>query len=556
MADAIGTRGKELKKLLAQAKKKELHFAYCPGGQVQDDVFMMHRKKKPEVLGREARAEGEGSKIGFGRVEVTGKIVSLSCDRVISGMAKKLKKYLAKENCKLNVRLLDADGTVLEEDIEDLGTDDPLGDAEDVEPADDAGDEVQADDDVQEAPGADNDDDGEAKRLAALKARAATLAPQLKALPQDVQPAFVKKFKSAVAALQGGDPDSAEDGLNAIDAAMTRLAARQEAPAAAPPPPPEGNPAAVRLKTAAASLGKRISGLADGDGKTRLEAALQVLNGQIDAEDFQKAAGTAKALGEAITKVSAAQSKAAKETANEAAAEADDPAGDDIAGNYTIPAAETVNASEDGRKWNAARAELEPVVLRLLGQQFGDTSKMRAAWAFFTEKGNQGAYGEAMKAVPGTQKLIDAAYQQLQSEAEKAVPENVVEFVRARLDWSRVRPELDSELIKLQNAILAVCQGEEFAGMANETKSLFSYLKVLDNKLESALDAVINEDDPERRAGLQATARSVVGELQSELGQGFFQDVDASNGFVELKLKDQATRALARVDEVLQRPAA
>jgi len=361
---------------------------------------------------------------------------------------------------------------------------------------------------------------------------------------------------AAVAALQGGDPDSAEDGLNAIDAAMTRLAARQEAPAAAPPPPPEGNPAAVRLKTAAASLGKRISGLADGDGKTRLEAALQVLNGQIDAEDFQKAAGTAKALGEAITKVSAAQSKAAKETANEAAAEADDPAGDDIAGNYTIPAAETVNASEDGRKWNAARAELEPVVLRLLGQQFGDTSKMRAAWAFFTEKGNQGAYGEAMKAVPGTQKLIDAAYQQLQSEAEKAVPENVVEFVRARLDWSRVRPELDSELIKLQNAILAVCQGEEFAGMANETKSLFSYLKVLDNKLESALDAVINEDDPERRAGLQATARSVVGELQSELGQGFFQDVDASNGFVELKLKDQATRALARVDEVLQRPAA
>lgn len=552
MADAIGTRGKELKKLLAQAKKKELHFAYCPGGQVQDDVFVMHRKKKPEVLGREARAEGEGSKIGFGRVEVTGKIVSLSCDRVISGMAKKLKKYLAKENCKLNVRLLDADGAVLEEDIEDLGDDDPLGDAGDADLIEDVAEQGQADDDAQEASGAD-DIEEEAKRIADLKARAATLAPQLKGLPGDVQPAFVKKFKAAVSALQDGDPDSAEDGFNAIDAAMARLAARQEAAGAAPPPPPPGNPAAARLKAAAASLGKRIAGLADGNGKTRLEAVLKLLNDQIDAEDFQKAAGTAKALGEAITKVSAAQTKAAKEAAE---AESAPPSAADVAENYLIPSAEAVNASEDGRKWNAARAELEPVVLRLLDQQFGDTSKMRAAWSFFTEKGNQGAYGEAMKAVPGTQKLIDAAYQQQQSEAEKAAPENVVEFVRARLDWSKLRPELDSEIIKLQNAILAVCQGEEFAGMANETKTLFSHLKVLDDKLESALDAVIAEADPEKRASLQAAARSVVGELQSELGQGFFQDVDKANGFVELTLRDQASRALARVDEVLQRPAA
>lgn len=546
MGGDVGTRGKELKKLLALAKNKPLPFAYCPGGQVQDDIFILHRKKNPEVLGREARAEGEGSKIGFGRVEVTGKIVSLSCDRVIAGMAKKLKKYLIKENCRLNVKILDADGNTVEEDIEDLGDDDPLGDAEDIEPADTEQDAepVSADDQL----------------LEELKSRAAGLPPRIKALSPDVQPAVVNRFKAVAAALKSGDLDAAEIGLDAIENALQQLEARSETAAAAPPPPPAEDPAAIKLRTAASSLAGRIDKLAEGEGKTRLLAALNLLNGQIDASDYPKAVTTAKALGEAITKLSAAQTAAARDVAAEEAQQAapeaaSDEAASDDAADYAIPSAEEVNASEDGKTWNAARAELEPVILQLLGQQLGDTSKMRAAWAFFTEKGAMGAFAEAMKAVPGTRRLIEAAYQEQQSEAEKDVPSNVVEFVRARLDWSKLRPALDSELIKLQNAILATCQGEQFEGMAAETRTLFAHLKVLDNKLEAALDAVIGEADTDRRESLKAAARTVVGDLQSELGQGFFADV-GNNGFVEVQLRDKAVSALARVDEVLQRPAA
>ena len=125
---SVGVSGKELKKLLALCKKRDVAFAYCPGGDIKDDVWMMHRKRGGEVIAREARAASEGTKVAFGTAKLSGKLLSLTCEREIANVSKRLKKWLKAEKCPLNVKILDKDGKVLEEDIEDLPDDDFLAD--------------------------------------------------------------------------------------------------------------------------------------------------------------------------------------------------------------------------------------------------------------------------------------------------------------------------------------------------------------------------------------------------------------------------------------------
>ena len=109
--------------------------------------------------------------------------------------------------------------------------------------------------------------------------------------------------------------------------------------------------------------------------------------------------------------------------------------------------------------------------------------------------------------------------------------------------------------MKLQNAILAVCQGEEFKDMANNTKKLFTYLESLDDRLEAALNALVEEPDGAKREALKSDARKVLGEYRNELQTPFFNDVDSNNGFASVSVTGTATTALAEVDAVLSKAA-
>lgn len=131
--------GPEIKKQVKLMRKQPLAFAYNPGNG-SDDYLCLHRTKGPSVLGREAKDEGPGNKHAFGMASVEGKILSLTCEREVPGLAKKLKKYLKSQNVNLNIRVLDADGNLLEDDIEDL-PDEPDDDDDDdaAAPAGDAG---------------------------------------------------------------------------------------------------------------------------------------------------------------------------------------------------------------------------------------------------------------------------------------------------------------------------------------------------------------------------------------------------------------------------------
>lgn len=176
---------------------------------------------------------------------------------------------------------------------------------------------------------------------------------------------------------------------------------------------------------------------------------------------------------------------------------------------------------------------------------------MRAVLAYFTEKGEAEDYAGALKAVPGLKKLIAEAEAAEQTAAEADIPAGVVPFVRARLDWVKTRSTLKSELTKLQGEILAVCSGDEFPTIANDSNALFSYLETLDSRLEDALEALVQEPDGTQREKLKAAARKVLDEYRGELDTPFFQAVDGKNGFKPVNVRGAALASLGKVTDAL-----
>lgn len=84
----------ELKKLFKIAAKKELAFAFVPGSGEQEGVFTIHRRFPPKKIAKAAKDEAEKTKVAFGKIKVDGKTVTLTCDKELPGMKKKLEKML------------------------------------------------------------------------------------------------------------------------------------------------------------------------------------------------------------------------------------------------------------------------------------------------------------------------------------------------------------------------------------------------------------------------------------------------------------------------------
>lgn len=519
----IALRGPELKKMVAMAKKRDLNFAYCPGNDPKEDVFVLDRKKKPEVIGRVARGEGTGTKIGFGTAKVKGKVMSLTCERELPQISKKLKKFLKFENIPMNIVVLDLSGNVLEEDVEDLGDD---GDDDDGSATPDEVSQEDADtpdNAAQEDQASSNDDDDAAAQLRQLKARAAQIQTGIKAVQGDAQAPLVKGFKAGVTAMQGGQLAQADEVFTKLEAAIDKVA--RGAPAASAQTDAGNDPALAKLAAVAAALSKRIDALGNAAGADKLRAAHDVLGTQIQGGDVKKAATTAKALGDAITRLEAP-------------------------GNTENADAE--NTADASAAYSDARAELEPAILALLDRGVGDVGKMRAVLNYFTDKGDAADYAGAMKAVPGLKKLIAEAEAAERTEAEQNIPDGVVPFVRARLDWIKTRSTLKSELTKLQAEILKVCEGDEFPTIANDSKTLFTYLDALDSRLEDALEALVQEPDGTKREALKANASKILAEYLSELDTPFFKQVDSGNGFKAVNVRGAAIDTLKLVDGALK----
>ena len=126
-----------------------------------------------------------------------------------------------------------------------------------------------------------------------------------------------------------------------------------------------------------------------------------------------------------------------------------------------------------------------------------------------------------------------------------------VAFAQSRLAWDRTRKFVQTELRKLESAILAQCAEEsDFEEIRTGSAQLYEVLEVLDERLMDKLDDAYNAQGDKRKA-LHGEAREIIAEyLEFVNSEPLMQDIDQS-GFVDLKILPTLNAQLQRMDKEL-----
>lgn len=186
----------ELKDSVAVARKRELAFGLCIGKSAETTLLVCHKTKDPETLGRQAKKDGETSKVTFGMMKVEGKNLNLSCQGDIpAGIARKTREMLKLANLNLKVRVLDPTGNAVEEDGDEEQDGEEQGGEEPVAAADPLAEEWAA-----------------AKSDTRERIKAVSTLPEARSLVAD--------FQTAVGLADNGDLRGA---LNALETLNRRI---------------------------------------------------------------------------------------------------------------------------------------------------------------------------------------------------------------------------------------------------------------------------------------------------------------------------------------------
>lgn len=530
-------KGAPFKKLMSKAKKAPLSFGFVPGKKPEDCVMLLHKKRSPTLLGKEAKAQGDGSKFAFGTVKINGKVAELTCGRHFGQLAKQFKRFLRTNKVMLNVVIFDESGQQIESDIEDL-PDDPEFDAFGAEEDPDdiaeqeeeqAEDEQQAEapqqgeDEQEEAQGEDGPDAGQlAQRLKAVQ-------PAVMAAQGDAGDKLKKVMGMAVQLIKAGDLAKADQTVTALESAVAKLGNA--------PPPAQEQPAAgstdenaidAKALIARANALKQPISAIQGPARDKLIAALGNAAQLIKSGDLS---GADVMLG----KIEAAVAKTGGTSSQEKAA------------SDAMP--------PEAAKWLAAEGKLAPLVDKAMQEKKGDLDGISRAFAYARELAADGAYDRALAAAGKVAQLLKEAAAATTSaaaqEARESIPDNVVPFVQSRLAWINTRKALEQQIAGLKSAIdQAAAEIEGLEDVASQSGKLFDYLREIDTDLEDTLEKLVEAPDGEARETLKSQARKIILSYQGVLDSPFFMDVD-QNGFVNTNIRGSALDSLGKVSEAL-----
>lgn len=488
--------GDELRKLIKVAKQRPLAFAASPGKDDDGFVFALHKKRAADALGRAVKKESTTNKIAYGLCAVDGKLMRLTCERELPGLAKKLKKWLKKQKAPYNIQILDENGNVIEDDIEDL-PDDPLD-----QDGNDGGDVDLFDDEE----GAKSD-----PRVDALRQKVIELVPQIRALSGPAQAKLQAAAKSALEMINAGDLEAAAKLVAAIVAGLKKAAGTQ--------------PASEDAKKATAELAEKLKTLrpeciaAPAPENEKLMKVWEMAAQKLRGQDFDGARAAIKGIEDALAK------------------QGDQTAADPLQG-----------------QWEALWARLSPVVLKALNADVPNAQRLRAVMMAADETAASGDYKKAIAIAQRLEASVKDALEAQKQQADEKPTSQTVDFTKTRLMWGRAKGQLRSEMTRLGEAIVAACDGDDFEGIESAVKDLQAYLDPIDETLEDALDALIQETDPGKRGALRQKCLNAIDTYRAEINSGIFEVIDDNNGFLSgLKVKRTADAALGAVAKELQK---
>ena len=210
----------------------------------------------------------------------------LTCEMVVPGLAKKLKKFLKANKVNLNVIVMDADGNVLESDVEELPDDAETADDEEAQAVSEGG-RAEA---PAEAPAVtptptDDPKAGASPDAKALLQRLMTVRDKMKGLPEAAAARLSDPFKRTTALVKENALEAAAVNIEKLEKAVAQMLL---AAAAAPPPPP--NPMRQKLMQLADMLRTQAGALPDAERRAKIEQAISRAVGQISQDEIREAA--------------------------------------------------------------------------------------------------------------------------------------------------------------------------------------------------------------------------------------------------------------------------
>lgn len=565
--------GPELKKMIAVMRRQPIAFAFNPAKKDADHYLGLDRRKAPDVLGRDAKKNGEGGKAAFGMASINSKVMSLRCEKFVPGMAKKLKKYLKTQSLSYNIEILDESGAVLEADITDL-PDDP----EDMTDTPPQAEQKAENTDQETAPTSEP-----AVDVSDLLARLNTCKPQVQAADQEQRKALMPLFTGVATALQAKDGTAAADQLNKLEKALAEL----------PPPQATQNTetglSRKDVQEAFVGLVGRVKALPESQSAkldphvkqaaemlkagelektqaaiTKISTAIDTLEAQTGnaAPDTKALADQAKSLRDQITALSDAETQGAL-MADLAASVGHIKSGDLAA------AAEALNALADAVQNAAAPSDdpdeiaykamwpnLVPLVDAEITPKGPMSTGLNAAKMAAEDAAKAGDFAKALLIAKRLEeKLPDAKAARLAADKATAGTQNSVNFAITRLNWGKARKDLRAEMQKVADAIVAELKGGDIEGIETAVTDLFGYLDPINEALEDELDRLINATEPAQIATLRDACLGIIGTFRQELNQGIFNDIDSNNGFADVAVQKNALSALDAVANDIEQAA-
>lgn len=526
------------KKQVLEAKKWPINFGYAPGPKGAD-FLLMDKRKRPSVLGKEAKADKDtGAKAVFGSFRMEKKELKVTAEKTIPGFAKSFRKYLKKLGLFLSVVVLDESGNLLESDLDEetqAGT---------------AAEGPQAGAEDQANPNSGND----TKAAAPAEVDRAALLARLKAMQDPIAAlgASGKTLKKAatqvVGFLKEGNAETAAKTLAAMEEHLAKTQAAGAAKAEADQKAVQNDAQDAPPEKAAAAGSKALI--------SRAGALKKALDQFPSAPASALKSDLARAM--ALLKerdLSAADAILTEAEQSVAALPNTAPAKD--AAEQPDPA-----TTKAARQWQAAQAQLATQVAKAVDAGRGDVAGIEKTFAFAEAQASEGAYESAVKAAARTAQLIrDAAKappadtDAIESEdgppRDGGVPDNIVAYTKSRLKWVSTRSGLQAELVKLKMAIDRQTAGiEGLEDIAQNTGVLLDYLDELDLTLENELETLVNTPEGPARAKVKNQAIKIINDYRATLDSDFFQAVD-QNGFTDTKIRATALDALKNVETAL-----
>lgn len=577
---------KELKSMIVKAKTAPINMAVCFGKKPMGAEVVTDKIRKPEALGREAKAAGETAKIAFGTLSVSGTGATFTCEKEpATGLGKHLKKFFKLNDIPvMTVEIVGPDGNVIAEGDDD---EDGEGAGSDQNTASNAGNDAGA----EANPGQNEDEQNEAEaqeetNTDANPARDTWLAAWADAEPKVAeaiarggeQAAKITKLRDfLLGKVTATEFDAALKGLPMLLALLA-----PQATASAPPTEPAAKPLDPNdLIRRLGAIKPQLTGLPEAVGQ-KLTEMFQSAVGQVKAGQLAPAAAGIGQIEAALARVTEAKQNAsgtqtgdtvpdpkfagiskavealrARVTAKTAGDAQDamnailDTVAEDVSKSEAEKALAGLKRVQDGLKLQAEVDRMAPLVAQAASSgMVADVNALNNLFNMVADSVPATDHPKAMANLARVEQMIaEGATQGKSAQASEVAPE-VKPLAEARLQWVSTRSTLVSELGKLEASIAKTLKAAGIEGDIQVEGALIKYIEELDARLEDAMDAVVNAP-AEGREALKAKARGLVNDYQNVLQRDFFKDVDNSNGFETVAVTSTASAMLLQIATVL-----